>query len=125
MDVTLKRTMKVDKWNTFCVPFSIDATQIADQFGEGTQVAEYESSDNSRINFATTDTGIKAGKAYLVKPTTAAAAEGYTFNNVDITAVEPATETVATDIAFRGIYNPTDITCWHSRQCCYEGGRKL
>lgn len=110
VDVTLKRTMKVDKWNTFCVPFSIDATQIADQFGEGTQVAEYESSDNSRINFATTDTGIKAGKAYLVKPTKAAAAEGYTFNNVDITAVEPATETVATDIAFRGIYNPTDIT---------------
>lgn len=110
VDVTLKRIMKVDKWNTFCVPFSIDATQIADQFGEGTQVAEYESSDNSRINFATTDTGIKAGKAYLVKPTKAAAAEGYTFNNVDITAVEPATETVATDIAFRGIYNPTDIT---------------
>lgn len=110
VDVTLKRTMKVDKWNTFCVPFSIDATQIADQFGEGTQVAEYESSDNSRINFATTDTGIKAGKAYLVKPTKAAAAEEYTFNNVDITAVEPATETVATDIAFRGIYNPTDIT---------------
>lgn len=110
VDVTLKRTMKVDKWNTFCVPFSIDATQIADQFGEGTQVAEYESSDNSRINFATIATGIEAGKAYLVKPTKAAAAEGYAFNNVDITAVEPATETVATDIAFRGIYNPTDIT---------------
>ena len=109
VDVTLKRTMKVDKWNTFCVPFSIDATQIADQFGEGTQVAEYESSDNSRINFATIATGIEAGKAYLVKPTKAAAAEGYAFNNVDITAVEPATETVATDIAFRGIYNPTDI----------------
>lgn len=109
VDVTLKRTMKVDKWNTFCVPFSIDATQIADQFGEGTQVAEYESSDNSRINFATIATGIEAGKAYLVKPTKAAA-EGYAFNGVDITAVKPATETVATGIAFRGIYNPTDIT---------------
>lgn len=108
VDVTLKRTMKVDKWNTFCVPFSIDATQIEDQFGVGTQVAEYESSNDSRINFATT-TGIEAGKAYLVKPTKAAAEE-YTFNNVDITALEPATETVATDIVFRGIYNPTDIT---------------
>ena len=110
VDVTLKRTMKVDKWNTFCVPFSIDATQIADQFGEGTKVAEYKSSDDSRINFATIATGIEAGKAYLVKPTKAAAAEGYAFNGVDITAVEPATETVATGIAFRGIYNPTDIT---------------
>ena len=110
VDVTLKRTMKVDKWNTFCVPFSIDATQIADQFGVGTQVAEYEYSDDSHINFATTTTGIKAGKAYLVKPTKAAAEE-YTFSNVDITALEPATETVATGaIAFRGIYNPTDIT---------------
>lgn len=110
VDVTLKRTMKVDKWNTFCVPFSIDATQIADQFGEGTKVAEYKSSDDSRINFATIATGIEAGKAYLVKPTKAAAAEGYAFNGVDITAVKPATETVATGIAFRGIYNPTDIT---------------
>lgn len=110
VDVTLKRTMKVDKWNTFCVPFSIDATQIADQFGEGTKVAEYESSDHSHINFATITTGIEAGKAYLVKPTKAAAAEGYAFNGVDITAVKPTTETVATDIAFRGIYNPTDIT---------------
>lgn len=109
VDVTLKRTMKVDKWNTFCVPFSIDATQIADQFGEGTQVAEYESSDNSRINFATIATGIEAGKAYLVKPTKAAAAEEYAFNGVDITALKPV-ETVATGIAFRGIYNPTDIT---------------
>lgn len=110
VDVTLKRTMKVGKWNTFCVPFSIDATQIADQFGVGTQVAEYEYSDDSHINFATTTTGIKAGKAYLVKPTKAAAEE-YTFSNVDITALEPATETVATGaIAFRGIYNPTDIT---------------
>lgn len=108
VDVTLKRTMKVDKWNTFCVPFSIDATQIADQFGEGTQVAEYESSDNSRINFATIATGIEAGKAYLVKPTKAAAEE-YAFNGVDITALKPV-EIVATDIAFRGIYNPTDIT---------------
>lgn len=108
VDVTLKRTMKVDKWNTFCVPFSIDATQIADQFGEGTQVAEYESSDNSRINFATIATGIEAGKAYLVKPTKAAAEE-YAFNGVDITALKPV-ETVATGIAFRGIYNPTDIT---------------
>lgn len=108
VDVTLKRTMKVDKWNTFCVPFSIDATQIADQFGEGTKVAEYESSDHSHINFATIATGIEAGKAYLVKPTKAAAEE-YAFNGVDITALKPV-ETVATDIAFRGIYNPTDIT---------------
>lgn len=109
VDVTLKRTMKVDKWNTFCVPFSIDATQIADQFGEGTQVAEYKSSDVSHINFATTATCIEAGKAYLVKPTKAAAAEKYTFNNVNITALKPV-ETVATGIAFRGIYNPTYIT---------------
>ena len=108
VDVTLKRTMKVGKWNTFCVPFSIDATQIAEQFGEGTQVAEFEYSDESRINFATTTTGIKAGKAYLVKPTKAAAEE-YAFNGVDITALKPV-ETVATGIAFRGIYNPTDIT---------------
>ena len=111
VSVTLKRPMNVGRWNTFCVPFSIDATQVASQFGEGTQIAEYSVSINE-IDFATVQSNaIVAGKAYLVKPTKEAATEGYTFSNVNITALEPTTETVDNGaIDFRGIYNPTDIT---------------
>lgn len=110
VNVTLNRPMNVGRWNTFCVPFSIDATQVTSQFGEGTQIAKFALSDNKFIYFETTGI-IEAGKAYLVKPTKEAATEGYTFSNVNITALKPTKETVDNDaIDFRGIYNPTDIT---------------
>lgn len=114
VNVTLNRPMKIGQWNTFCVPFSIDATQVTSQFGEGTQIAEYSvsKSKDDVIDFATVQSNaIVAGKAYLVKPTKVAATEGYTFSNVNITALAPTKEKVENDaIDFRGIYNPTDIT---------------
>lgn len=114
VNVTLKRPMNVGRWNTFCVPFSIDANQVTSQFGEGTQIAEYSvsKSKDDVIDFATVQSNaIVAGKAYLVKPTKEAATEGYTFSNVNITALEPTKKTVDNGaIDFRGIYNPTDIT---------------
>lgn len=114
VNVTLNRPMNVGRWNTFCVPFSIDATQVTSQFGEGTQIAEYSvsKSKDEVIAFATVQSNaIVAGKAYLVKPTKEAATEGYTFSNVNITALKPTKETVDNGaIDFRGIYNPTDIT---------------
>lgn len=111
-DVTLNRPMNVGRWNTFCVPFSIDANQVTSQFGEGTQIAEYSVSVDNEIDFATVQSkAIVAGKAYLVKPTKEAATEGYTFSNVNITALAPTKEKVENGaIDFRGIYNPTDIT---------------
>lgn len=112
VNVTLNRPMNVGRWNTFCVPFSIDANQVTSQFGEGTQIAEYSVSVDNEIDFATVQSNaIVAGKAYLVKPTKVAATEGYTFSNVNITALEPTKKTVDNGaIDFRGIYNPTDIT---------------
>lgn len=110
VNVTLNRPMKIGQWNTFCVPFSIDATQVTSQFGEGTQIAKFALSDKKFIYFETTGI-IEAGKAYLVKPTKEAATEGYTFSNVNITALKPTKENVDNGaIDFRGIYNPTDIT---------------
>lgn len=112
VNVTLNRPMNVGRWNTFCVPFSIDATQVTSQFGEGTQIAEYSVSVDNEIDFATVQSNaIVAGQAYLVKPTKEAATEGYTFSNVNITALKPTKETVDNGVIdFRGIYNPTDIT---------------
>ena len=77
-----------------------------------TKIAEYSVSVDNEIDFATVQSNaIVAGKAYLVKPTKEAATEGYTFSNVNITALAPTKEKVENDaIDFRGIYNPTDIT---------------
>lgn len=108
-NVTLKRTMKAGVWNTFCVPFSIDAIQIASQFGEGTQIAKFVDSIDDEIQFTTlTSNEIVAGEPYLVKPINAA--DSYSFTNVSVAATDPITKGGGEYISFKGIYNPTDIT---------------
>lgn len=108
-DVTLNRPMKVGRWNTFCVPFSIDAKQIASQFGEGTQIAKFVDSIDDEIQFTTlTSNEIVAGEPYLVKPINAA--DSYSFTNVSVAATDPITKGGGEYISFKGIYNPTDIT---------------
>lgn len=108
-DVTLNRPMKVGRWNTFCVPFSIDAKQIASQFGEGTQIAKFVDSIDDEIQFTTlTSNEIFAGEPYLVKPINAA--DSYSFTNVSVAATDPITKGGGEYISFKGIYNPTDIT---------------
>lgn len=109
VNVTLKRSMKVGRWNTFCVPFSIDAKQIASQFGEGTQIAKFVDSIDDEIQFTTlTSNEIVAGEPYLVKPINAA--DSYSFTNVSVAATDPITKGGGEYISFKGIYNPTDIT---------------
>lgn len=108
-DVTLNRPMNVGRWNTFCVPFSIDAKQIASQFGEGTQIAKFVDSIDDEIQFTTlTSNEIVAGEPYLVKPINAA--DSYSFTNVSVAATDPITKGGGEYISFKGIYNPTDIT---------------
>ena len=109
VNVTLNRPMNVGRWNTFCVPFSIDAKQIASQFGEGTQIAKFVDSIDDEIQFTTlTSNEIVAGEPYLVKPINAA--DSYSFTNVSIAATDPITKGGGEYISFKGIYNPTDIT---------------
>lgn len=109
VNVTLNRPMNVGRWNTFCVPFSIDAKQIASQFGEGTQIAKFVDSIDDEIQFITlTSNEIVAGEPYLVKPINAA--DSYSFTNVSVAATDPITKGGGEYISFKGIYNPTDIT---------------
>ena len=66
-DVTIKRTLKVDNWNTLCLPFDMDIP-------EGWTVKEFSSStrngDNITAVFADATT-ISAGVPYIVKTTEA------------------------------------------------------
>ena len=68
VDVSLSRTLVADKWNTFCVPFTISEDVIAEKFGAGTQVRTFGSMNGNVMNFAAATT-IEAGKPYIVKPT--------------------------------------------------------
>ena len=82
-DVTLKRNFAMgdDGWNTISLPFALNATQIADIFGLGTQVTKLTSSNlksSTEIDLQfTAVTEMEAATPYLIHPT----------NNVDAGAV--------------------------------------
>lgn len=87
INVTLKRTLSSEYWNTFCVPFSIDASTIAEKFGAGTQLRTYGSMEGTTMNFVAA-TDIEAGKPYLIKPGTTNDVD-LEFTNVNILSGEP------------------------------------
>lgn len=105
-NVTLKRTLKAEKWNTLVLPFAVSADKVKAQFGEGVEVAEYSNTDGEEINFSSTE-DIKANVPVLIKPTTVSADNTYTFDGVTLVACEPKTTGVSYD--FVGSYKPYDL----------------
>ena len=109
-NVTLQRTLSKDYWNTFCVPFALDAEQVAQYFGEGTQLRTYEGNcNNNTVYFATVD-NIEAGKPYIMKPGNAVV-KNPTFEGVSMVATgldtngNPQAVGDASTVQMRGIYN--------------------
>lgn len=86
VDVQLKRSLTPTQWNTFCVPFTISADVIAENFGAGTLVYTFGSMTGNVMNFAPSTT-IEAGKPYIVKP--AKEVVDPTFTGVNIVASAP------------------------------------
>lgn len=105
-DVTLKRTLKAEKWNTLVLPFAVSADKVKAQFGDGVEVAEYSNTDGEEINFSSTE-DIKANVPVLIKPTTVSAENSYTFDGVTLVAGEPKTTGVSYD--FVGSYKPYNL----------------
>lgn len=103
--VNLVRTLGNTYWNTFCVPFSISAEQVAEVFGEGTVITTFSGSvTDATMNFDAAES-IEAGKAYLIKP--ANLTENPVFEGVDIVEGEPEATTSTDGYGFRGVYSPT------------------
>lgn len=105
-DVTLKRTLKAEKWNTLVLPFAVSADEVKAQFGDGVEVAKYSNTDGEEINFSSTE-DIKANVPVLIKPTTVSAENTYTFDGVTLVAGEPKTTGVSYD--FVGSYKPYNL----------------
>ena len=105
VNLTINRSMKSDKWNTFCVPFDLTSEQIVATFGEGTEVRKYVGANGNVLTFAKA-TDIEAGTPYLIKPATAD--NKYIFKGVKITTTEPA-KVGNGDIKFCGVYNQTNV----------------
>lgn len=105
VNLTINRSMKSDKWNTFCVPFDLTSEQIVATFGEGTEVRKYVGANGNVLTFAKA-TDIEAGTPYLIKPATAD--NKYIFKGINITTTEPA-KVGNGDIKFCGVYNQTNV----------------
>ena len=105
VNLTINRSMKSDKWNTFCVPFDLTSEQIVATFDEGTEVRKYVGANGNVLTFAKA-TDIEAGTPYLIKPATAD--NKYIFKGVNITTTEPA-KVGNGDIKFCGVYNQTNV----------------
>lgn len=109
-NVTLQRTLSKDYWNTFCVPFALDAEQVAQYFGEGTQLRTYEGNCNDNIVYFATVENIEAGKPYIMKPGNAVV-KNPTFEGVSMVATgldekgNPQAVGDASTVQMKGIYN--------------------
>ena len=108
VDVTLKRTLYADEWNTLCLPFPLSAKQIAETWGEGTKVAEFVSKSETKANFEYCNE-IKAGKPCLICPERVEETQVYKFAGIDANtwAESDSPEHRVGDIKFVGFYSPT------------------
>lgn len=113
-NVTLQRTLSKDYWNTFCVPFALDAEQVAQYFGEGTQLRTYEGNCNDNIVYFATVENIEAGKPYIMKPGNAVV-QNPTFEGVSMVATgldkngNPQAVGDASTVQMKGIYNQIEL----------------
>lgn len=114
VNVTLKRSMVANEWNTICLPFDVTAKQATVAFGEGVKIAQLDNTSTGNIlNFVDmSDCGMEAAVPYLIKPTVVATTEEYSFNGVEIkeAAVTPRKVKTNGNLYFNGIYNKMDVT---------------
>jgi len=95
-NVTLTRTLKAGSYNTFAVPFDIDAATLTAQ-GITAKKLTASSLDGTTLTLTFADaTTIEAGKPYLVK--VAADVENPTFAGVTVSSTVSTTETDNVDL---------------------------
>lgn len=115
VNVTLKRTMVANEWNTICLPFDVSAEQATAAFGDNVKIAALDKNSTGTTLSFNSVKAITASVPYLIKPSIASPADGYNFKGVTIkddgkgNVVTP--EPVMTEDLFGlvGIYNKVDV----------------
>ncbi|WP_308230246.1 Ig-like domain-containing protein [uncultured Prevotella sp.] len=115
VNVTLKRTMVANEWNTICLPFDVSKEKAQKAFGEGVKIAQLDdkNSTGNTLKFVNmTDCDMEATVPYLIKPSKENTSNEYVFENVNVVAddINKKYETTEGYLVFKGIYNMMDIT---------------
>lgn len=109
VDVTLKRKLYTDEWNSLCLPFPLSAAQIAELWGARTKVARLTGDSETKLSFSICD-NIEAGKPCLLNPESVNQDHTYeikdikvsTWNNSDLQYIVGSTR-------MKGFFSPTTI----------------
>lgn len=119
VNVTLKRSMVANEWNTICLPFDVTMDKAKAAFGDNVKIVELDTEaavDANVLSFKAS-TGIVAATPYLIKPSAVSETGTYTFDGVDIAEKNINDKyaytfnlSVNNPISFKGIYNKVDIT---------------
>ena len=128
VNVTLNgRTFTPNEWNTLCLPFAMNTTQIAaspladatfmeldfdDTYGGAENYTHFDTDNGTLYLYFKDATEIKAGKPYIVKPTSEITSP--TFNNVTITTSTASTESAEVGVSFVGTFDPAPLTAGSS-----------
>lgn len=109
VDVTLKRKLNKNEWNSLCLPFPLSAAQIAELWGDGTKVAKLTGDSETKLSFSICD-NIEAGKPCLLNPERVNQEHTYeikdievsTWNNSDLQHIVGSTR-------MKGFFSPRTI----------------
>lgn len=109
VDVTLKRKLNKNEWNTLCLPFPLSAAQIAELWGASTKVAILTGDSETKLSFSFCD-NIEAGKPCLLNPERVNQEHTYeikdievsTWNNSDLQHIVGSTR-------MKGFFSPRTI----------------
>lgn len=109
VDVTLKRKLNKNEWNTLCLPFPLSAAQIAELWGASTKVAILTGDSETKLSFSFCD-NIEAGKPCLLNPKRVNQEHTYeikdievsTWNNSDLQHIVGSTR-------MKGFFSPRTI----------------
>lgn len=100
-EVRVPSNFRIEKWNTICLPFSVNENQLEQIFGKGTELAIYNgmyhdgASHEYRLRYLRhVDQNILPGQPYMIYPTGRAVKER---SNQDNGGMEETGETIPTD----------------------------
>ena len=107
-DVTLSRTLKGGKWNTFCIPFGLTAGQMAEAgLGEVKAFCGVVKNTDAYVLQFEDATAIEAGKPYMVRP--AKDISSLAVQGVELVAGSPVGQTID-GVTLQGSYAPMLLT---------------
>lgn len=111
VDVTLKRKLYTDEWNSLCLPFPLSAAQIAELWGAGTKVAILTGDSETKLSFSICD-NIEAGKPCLLDPKNVNTTDHtYEIKGIDVSTWEDNSnlQYIVGSTRMKGFFSPTKI----------------